>query len=45
MNWSGRQRGEGFEYHLLVIGISAALLIAAGGKWSANRVIAEQFGD
>ena len=45
MNWSGQQQGEGFEYHLLVIGMSAALLIAGGGKWSAHRMIAEQIGD
>lgn len=45
MNWSGQQQGEGFEYHLLVIGMSAALLIAGGGKWSADRMIAEQLGD
>lgn len=32
MYWFGRQQGEGFEYHLLVIGMSAALLIAGGGK-------------
>lgn len=45
MNWSGQQQGEGFEYHLLVIGMSAPLLIAGGGKWSADRMIAEQLGD
>ena len=44
MNWSGQQQGEGFEYHLLVIGMSAALLIAGGGKWSADRIIAKQLG-
>lgn len=40
MNWFGKQQGEGFEYHLLVIGMSAALLIAGGGKWSIDGVIA-----
>lgn len=45
MNWSGQQQGEGFEYHLLVIGMSAALLVAGGGKWSADRIIAKQLGD
>lgn len=44
MNWSGQQQSEGFEYHLLVIGMSAALLIAGGGKWSADRIIAKQLG-
>jgi putative oxidoreductase len=40
MNWFGKQQGEGFEYHLLVIGMSAALLIAGGGKWSIDSLIA-----
>ena len=40
MNWFGKQQGEGFEYHLLVIGISTALLIAGGGKWSIDAFIA-----
>jgi len=45
MNWSGQQQGEGFEYHLLVIGISAALLIVGGGKWSVDRMVAERLKD
>jgi putative oxidoreductase len=40
MNWYGTQQGEGFEYHLLVIGIAAALLIKGGGKFSVDRVLA-----
>jgi putative oxidoreductase len=40
MNWFGKQQGEGFEFHLLVIGMSAALLIAGGGKWSVDGLIA-----
>lgn len=40
MNWFGKQQGEGFEYHLLVIGMSAALLIAGAGKWSVDGLIA-----
>jgi len=42
MNWFGQQQGEGFEYHLLVIGMSSALLIAGEGKWSVDRMIAGQ---
>jgi putative oxidoreductase len=37
MNWSGQQQGEGFEYHLLVIGICLALLIKGGGALSVDR--------
>ena len=36
MNWSGSQAGEGFEYHLLVIGIAIALLIEGAGDWSVD---------
>jgi putative oxidoreductase len=43
MNWSGRQQGEGYEYHLLVIGIAAALLVTGGGKWSVDRELAKRF--
>jgi putative oxidoreductase len=42
MNWFGKQAGEGFEYHLLVIGISLALLIVGGGKWSVDGAIAKK---
>jgi putative oxidoreductase len=40
MNWWGQKAGEGFEYHLLVIGMCLALLISGGGKWSVDRAIA-----
>lgn len=40
MNWAGTQAGEGFEYHLLAIAISLALIIRGGGKWSLDRLIA-----
>jgi putative oxidoreductase len=44
MNWSGKQTGEGYEYHLLVIGISLALLGTGARKWSVDKVIAERVG-
>jgi putative oxidoreductase len=31
MNWFGTQAGERYEYHLLVIGMALALIIAGGG--------------
>ena len=31
MNWMGNQKGEGFEYHLLVIATAAALLLRGAG--------------
>lgn len=42
MNWSGSQAGEGFEFHLLAAGMTLALMIAGGGKWSVDRLIAEK---
>jgi putative oxidoreductase len=36
MNWLGQQKGEGFEYHILVIGICLALLIRGGGAISVD---------
>lgn len=40
MNWSGNQAGEGFEYHLLALGIALAVLIRGGGAWSLDRLLA-----
>jgi len=42
MNWSGQQQGEGYEYHLLVIGVAAALMVIGGGKWSVDRTLMER---
>jgi len=41
MNWFGNQKGEGVEYHILVVAITLALMIKGGGKWSADRLIAK----
>jgi putative oxidoreductase len=41
MNWAGNQKGEGFEYHLLVIAIAAVLLIRGGGAFSADRALSK----
>lgn len=42
MNWFGKQQGEGYEYHLLVIGIGLALVVTGAGRWSVDRVFAER---
>ena len=40
MNWYTEQnRGEGFEFHLLILAITVVLIIAGGGKWSLDRLI------
>ena len=42
MNWFGKQAGEGFEYHLLVVGMALALTINGGGKWSLDRLLSKK---
>jgi len=37
MNWFGQQKGEGYEFHVLVIGIAFALMITGGGIFSFDR--------
>jgi putative oxidoreductase len=44
MNWSGAQAGEGFEYHLLVIGMALALALQGSGRAALDRAIARQLG-
>ena len=41
MNWFGKQAGEGFEYHLLALGIAIALLVEGGGRLSIDQAIAD----
>ena len=42
MNWSGAQKGEGFEYHLLVLAMTAFLMIKGAGAASLDRVLSRQ---
>ena len=39
MNWSGAQGGEGYEYHLLAIGIAVAILMKGSGALSVDRAV------
>jgi len=41
-NWSGKQKGEGIEYHLLVLALAIALIIRGGGAFSADRALSEK---
>ncbi len=41
MNWLGNQKGEGYEYHLLVIGLCLAILANGSGKYSADKIISK----
>jgi putative oxidoreductase len=40
MNWTGTQKGEGYEFHLLIIGLVLAILINGSGKFSIDQKIA-----
>src|SRR5882724_5057819 len=39
MNWSGTQKGEGFEYHLLTLAVTTFLMIQGAGAFSVDRAI------
>ena len=40
MNWYGNQKGEGFEYHILAIGLALIVMIYGAGKASVDAAIA-----
>lgn len=42
MNWSGKQQGEGYGYHLLVIAICAALMVTGAGRWLVDGALAKR---
>ena len=39
MNWTGKQAGEGFEYHLLAIGALLPILIAGPGRFAIGQYL------
>jgi len=39
MNWFGAQKGEGFEYHLLALGLAAIVLLRGGGALSLDGLL------
>jgi len=39
MNWTGAQKGEGFEYHLLVLAVTTFLMIRGAGAASIDRML------
>jgi putative oxidoreductase len=44
MNWFGQlpAGGEGFEYHLIVIGLAATVVLQGSGAMSIDRLIAAE---
>lgn len=43
MNWAGNQKGEGYEYHLLVIGLALLLVLNGSGRFSLDYMITKSF--
>jgi putative oxidoreductase len=39
MNWAGNQKGEGFEFHILALGLCLFVMIYGGGAWSVDLAI------
>jgi putative oxidoreductase len=45
MNWTGAQKGEGYEYHLLVLATTAFLMIRGAGAVSFDRLLSSRPND
>ncbi|HSY72663.1 MAG TPA: hypothetical protein VK798_10490, partial [Alloacidobacterium sp.] len=41
MNWSGTQKGEGYEYHLLVLALCLLIMVKGSGALSIDRVLSK----
>jgi putative oxidoreductase len=39
MNWTGTQKGEGYEYHLVLLATLAVLMIRGAGAASIDRLL------
>jgi putative oxidoreductase len=39
MNWSGHQKGEGFEFHVLAVAMALVLIARGGGAASVDRAL------
>ena len=40
-NWTGQQKGEGFEYHILAVAIALAIMIKGSGAFSVDRALSK----
>jgi putative oxidoreductase len=38
-NWSGTQKGEGFDYHILAVALALVILIKGSGAFSMDRLL------
>lgn len=44
MNWYSQPRGEGFEFHLLAIGLAIIVIIRGSGKYSIDDLLQQKLG-
>jgi putative oxidoreductase len=42
MNWTGAQAGEGYEFHLLAMAMSIAVIIKGSGALSLDRLLSRE---
>jgi putative oxidoreductase len=42
MNWMGRQKGEGFEYHLIAIALAFLIMVRGGGALSIDYMLSSR---
>jgi len=42
INWAGTQKGEGFEFHILALGLLLYVMIYGGGAWSVDLAISKR---
>jgi putative oxidoreductase len=42
MNWTGAQKGEGYEYHILLLAALAFLMIRGAGAVSVDRLLSSR---
>ena len=42
MNWTGQQKGEGYEYHLLALALAAIVVVKGSGAYSVDRALTER---
>ena len=40
-NWSGQQKGEGIEYHLLALALLFLIMVKGGGALSVDRALSK----
>ncbi len=45
MNWYGNQQGEGYEYHILAVGLAVIVMLGGAGKLSIDGVLARRTGE